>query len=75
MLGLTVIEGLRQHEDAWEDGTILDPDNDKTLQVRGYLGPFFRTQLWAGSNELTAAAILPRAAQPRSGAYRSVPRP
>jgi uncharacterized protein (DUF2147 family) len=60
MLGLSIIEGLRQHGDVWEDGTILDPDNGKiytvrlkpleggkTLQVRGYIGPFFRTQTWS----------------------------
>ena len=43
----------------WEGGTIVDPENGKvyklrltpqdggkTLQVRGYIGPFFRNQLW-----------------------------
>ena len=46
-------------QDAWEGGTIVDPENGKTyklrlapieggkqLQVRGYIGPFFRTQIW-----------------------------
>ena len=58
--GLSIIEGLRRHGDVWEDGKILDPDNGKiytvrlklvdegkTLQVRGYIGPFFRTQTWS----------------------------
>jgi uncharacterized protein (DUF2147 family) len=60
ILGLSIIEGLRQHGEVWEDGTILDPDNGKVytvrlkpleggkiLQVRGYIGPFFRTQTWS----------------------------
>lgn len=57
--GLSIIEGLKQHGDVWEDGKILDPENGKiytvrlrlmdggkVLEVRGYLGPFFRTQTW-----------------------------
>lgn len=60
IVGLSIIEGLRQHGEVWEDGTILDPENGKiytvrlkpvdggrTLQVRGYIGPFFRTQTWS----------------------------
>lgn len=58
--GLTIIEGLRQDGDVWDGGKILDPENGKvytvrlkpidggkTLQVRGYLGPFYRTQTWS----------------------------
>ena len=46
-------------DDTWEGGTILDPENGKVyklrlapieggkkLQVRGYIGPFYRTQVW-----------------------------
>jgi uncharacterized protein (DUF2147 family) len=60
IVGLSIIEGLRQHGDVWEDGKILDPENGKiytvrlkpvdagrTLEVRGYIGPFFRTQIWS----------------------------
>ncbi|HEV2700828.1 MAG TPA: DUF2147 domain-containing protein [Steroidobacteraceae bacterium] len=60
IVGLSIIEGMRQHGDVWGDGNILDPDNGKiytlrlklldggkTLQVRGYIGPFFRTQTWS----------------------------
>jgi uncharacterized protein (DUF2147 family) len=60
ILGLSIIEGMRPHGEVWEDGNILDPDNGKiytlrlkpldggkTLQVRGYIGPFFRTQTWS----------------------------
>ncbi|MBL8333783.1 MAG: DUF2147 domain-containing protein, partial [Rubrivivax sp.] len=43
----------------WEGGDVLDPENGKVyrarlkpieggkqLQLRGYLGPFYRTQVW-----------------------------
>ena len=59
IVGLSIIEGLKEHDGVWEDGKILDPENGKiytvrlkpldggkTLQVRGYIGPFFRTQTW-----------------------------
>ncbi len=60
-IGMEIIRGAqRSGADAvWEGGTILDPENGKvyklrltpqdggkTLQVRGYIGPFFRNQLW-----------------------------
>lgn len=57
--GLTIIEGLHRDGDVWNGGKILDPENGKIytvrlkpydggarLEVRGYLGPFFRTQTW-----------------------------
>ena len=60
-IGLEIIrDAVRSGTDlVWEGGTILDPENGKvyklrlapqdggrTLQVRGYIGPFYRTQLW-----------------------------
>jgi|APLak6261670569_1056079.scaffolds.fasta_scaffold03020_2 uncharacterized protein (DUF2147 family) len=60
-LGMEIIRGAKKAEgkEAWEDGKILDPDNGKTytlrmtpleggskLQIRGYIGPFYRTQIW-----------------------------
>ncbi len=60
-LGMEIIRGAKkvEGEDHWEGGHILDPDNGKTyrlrmkpldggsqLQIRGYLGPFYRTQVW-----------------------------
>lgn len=60
-LGLEIIRGARKAADeiAWVDGYILDPENGKSyrlrlvpldggarLQVRGYVGPFYRTQVW-----------------------------
>jgi uncharacterized protein (DUF2147 family) len=59
MVGLAVIDGVTQHGEVWEGGKILDPENGKLyavrlkpldggkrLEVRGYIGPFFRTQIW-----------------------------
>jgi uncharacterized protein (DUF2147 family) len=60
-IGMEIIRGAqRSGADAvWEGGTIVDPENGKVyklrltpqdggkaLQVRGYIGPFFRNQLW-----------------------------
>jgi len=58
--GLSIIDGLRQDGAVWDGGKILDPENGRiytvrlkladggrTLQVRGYIGPFFRTQSWS----------------------------
>lgn len=59
--GLEIIRGGKKAEgkDVWEGGKILDPENGKEyrasftpidggkkLEVRGYLGPFWRTQTW-----------------------------
>ena len=61
IVGLEIIRGAKKTEgqDVWEHGKILDPENGKEytlrlapidggqkLQVRGYLGPFYRTQTW-----------------------------
>ena len=58
ILGMEIIKGLEQDDDEFEDGTILDPNNGKiydckiwledknTLNVRGYVAFFFRTQTW-----------------------------
>jgi len=60
-LGMEIIRGAKKaaDEDVWEHGQILDPENGKTyrlrmkpldggrqLQIRGYIGPFYRTQVW-----------------------------
>jgi uncharacterized protein (DUF2147 family) len=60
VLGLAIIQGVKQDGEVWDGGKILDPENGKVyavrlkpidggraLQVRGYLGPFFRTQTWS----------------------------
>ncbi|REG87400.1 DUF2147 domain-containing protein [Winogradskyella sediminis] len=59
IVGLVFIEGLKRNNDVYEGGTILNPENGKTyrcrlkleedtdtLQVRGYLAFFYRTQYW-----------------------------
>jgi len=61
VLGMTIIEGVRHNdgEGYWEHGSILDPNDGKvyrvrltpkndgrTLEVRGFLGPFYRNQYW-----------------------------
>ena len=60
-LGMEIIRGAVKaaSEDIWEGGTIMDPENGKVykmrltpieggkkLQVRGYIGPFYRNQVW-----------------------------
>ncbi|MBS0317999.1 MAG: DUF2147 domain-containing protein [Proteobacteria bacterium] len=62
LVGLTILRNMKQDADdkaIWDGGDILDPNNGKVyrarlkpvdggakLEVRGYLGPFFRTQVW-----------------------------
>jgi uncharacterized protein (DUF2147 family) len=61
VLGMTIVEGVKKNpgEDYWDGGTILDPNNGKVykvrmtpkeggkmLQVRGFIGPFYRNQQW-----------------------------
>lgn len=56
--GLLIMWDLKQDEDEWDNGRILDPkkgkdyrckiwlDGPNVLKVRGYLGPLYRTQTW-----------------------------
>ena len=59
--GMQILSGVKKTEGdpVWEGGQILDPNNGKTykvrlkpvddgkkLEVRGYLGPFYRNQVW-----------------------------
>jgi uncharacterized protein (DUF2147 family) len=61
ILGMTILEGVKKHADEpyWDGGTILDPNKGKTykvrltpkdggrqLEVRGFIGPFYRNQTW-----------------------------
>lgn len=60
-LGMEIIRGAKKSDGGavWEGGKILDPENGKEytlrmtpledgkkLQIRGYIGPFYRTQIW-----------------------------
>lgn len=61
IVGLEILRGLKKTDgkDVWEGGMVVDPDNGKTyrasltpieggskLQLRGYIGFFYRTQTW-----------------------------
>ena len=60
ILGMTIITDVKAQDDGtWGDGEILDPTNGKTytlqltpqdegkkLEVRGYIGFFYRNQYW-----------------------------
>jgi uncharacterized protein (DUF2147 family) len=62
IVGMTLIKGVKQNADdkaKWDGGEILDPNNGKTykvrltptdggkaLEVRGFIGPFYRNQSW-----------------------------
>ena len=62
VMGMTILRNLRQNpqeKDVFEGGDIVDPNNGKVyksriktveggkkLEMRGYIGPFYRTQVW-----------------------------
>jgi uncharacterized protein (DUF2147 family) len=60
IVGMQIAKNLEWDGSTWENGNILDPENGKTytvsmwlnpensnkLNVRGYIGIFFRTQEW-----------------------------
>jgi uncharacterized protein (DUF2147 family) len=57
IVGLVILKDLSPSGDRYKGGTITDPEDGKIykselwvedgkLKVRGYLGPFYRTQTW-----------------------------
>lgn len=57
IIGMEIIRDMEKSGNEYSDGDILDPENGKVykcklwiegneLKVRGYWGPFFRTQSW-----------------------------
>ena len=62
IMGMTLVRNIKQNADnkeVWDGGDILDPNNGKVyklrlkpldggkaLEVRGYIGPFYRNQTW-----------------------------
>lgn len=57
IIGMEILKNMKKSADEYSDGTILDPKNgkvyrckmwieNKDLKLRGYLGPFYRTQTW-----------------------------
>ena len=64
ILGMIIIDGLTKDNDVYDGGNILNPSNGKiytsrlkleedadTLQVRGYIAFFYKTQYWQRINE------------------------
>lgn len=60
IVGMQIVRDLSWDGSVWKGGTIVDPkigkvynlkmwidsDNNKLLNVRGFVGPFYRTQQW-----------------------------
>ena len=58
IIGMKIVMNLQKTgKNEWSKGTILDPNNGKVykckmwvegndLKLRGYIGPFYRTQTW-----------------------------
>ncbi len=62
IMGMTLVRNIKQNADnkeVWDGGDILDPNNGKVyklrlkpldggkaLEVRGFIGPFYRNQTW-----------------------------
>ena len=62
IMGMTQVRNIKQNADnkeVWDGGDILDPNNGKVyklrlkpldggkaLEVRGFIGPFYRNQTW-----------------------------
>lgn len=60
IIGMEIIRNMKKVGDEYVDGSILDPEEGKVyrcklwlegaeLMVRGYWGPFYRTQTWRKS--------------------------
>lgn len=61
IIGMEIIKNMQKSENEYSQGTILDPQDGKiyrcklwteeqSLKVRGYWGPFYRTQTWRKVN-------------------------
>jgi uncharacterized protein (DUF2147 family) len=62
VVGMKIIWDFKKEGDKWVDGKILDPGNGNvyassiwlidsdSLKVRGYFGPFYRSQIWKRTN-------------------------
>jgi uncharacterized protein (DUF2147 family) len=57
VIGMEILRDMKKVGDEFSEGTILDPKNGKIykckiwiegqdLKLRGYWGPFYRTQTW-----------------------------
>lgn len=61
IIGMEIITSMQMESGQYTNGEILDPENGKVyrcklwmegkdLKVRGYWGPFYRTQTWKRAN-------------------------
>jgi uncharacterized protein (DUF2147 family) len=61
IIGMEIIKDMKKTGDEYTEGNILDPEDGKVyrcklwlegaeLMVRGYWGPFYRTQTWRKSS-------------------------
>jgi len=57
IIGMEILRDMQRSGDEYTEGNVLDPNNGKiykckiwieanNLKLRGYWGPFFRTQTW-----------------------------
>ncbi len=58
LLNLVILKDFDYMDKEWKNGTVYDPANgrtyactlklinDKALRIRGYWGPFYRTEIW-----------------------------
>ena len=77
IVGMEIIHGHRPERERWTGGWILDPENGEeyssavslegpdVLRVRGYWGPFYRTQTWRRPKSLVHDS--PPSAEQREG--------
>lgn len=66
VLGLTMLQGFERKQKDWRNGTVYDPENDRTyaarikrlddgrLELKGCVGPFCQTQVWTVTAERVA---------------------
>lgn len=61
IMGMEIIKDMKKLGEEYSGGNILDPENgrvykcrlwiqDEKLMIRGYWGPFYRTQIWRKSS-------------------------
>jgi len=75
VVGMDIIDGLREEDGKYSGADILDPANGKvygcklwledenTLNMRGYLGIFYRTQTWNRVEDPAKAASMSNESQ------------
>jgi len=79
VVGMEILWGFHVRGDRWVGGRVLDPENGKeyrgkvwledsdTLKLRGYWGPFHRTQTWRRLKPTSDPGLAMRKDAPGSG--------